>query len=265
MITSYACLDDTEVAIAAARAGADVVRGMYGGRLARVDKGAGDFATAADLAAEEAILGVIRAARPDDGMLGEEGGRQGAADSAREWLVDPLCGTLNYAVGNMLVAVNVALRGGPAAVADPFADEVFVTDGQSAWVRHEGSDTPLAPTPATRLVDLNLDPPFPGAPGFRGVDVLAHAGFAARFRPRVVSTSLALAWVAAGKRAAYLTDGGDLSGSVHFAAGIALCRAAGCVVTGIDGAPVGPQGRGLVVAADAETHGQLMSIIKGRG
>ncbi|WP_344447495.1 inositol monophosphatase family protein, partial [Kitasatospora nipponensis] len=76
-------------------------------------------------------------------------------------------------------------------------------------------------------------------------------------------TTLALAWVAAGKRAAYVTDGGDLSSSVHFAAGIALCRAAGCVVTGIDSAPVGPAGRGLVVAADAETHGLLMSMIHG--
>lgn len=81
----------------------------------------------------------------------------------------------------------------------------------------------------------------------------------------MVSTTLALTWVAAGKRAAYVTDGGDLSGSVHFAAGIALCRAAGCVVTGIDGAPLGPDGRGLVAAADAETHELLMAMIRGRG
>ncbi|MFF6777670.1 inositol monophosphatase family protein [Streptomyces sp. NPDC012637] len=266
MITSYASADDAEVAIAGARAGADVVRGMYGRQLARIDKGAGDFATAADVAAEEAILEVIRAARPDDAVLGEEGGRRGAAHGRRQWLVDPLCGTLNYAVGNMLVAVNVALRDGAAAVADPFGGEVFFTDGKTARVRQDGSGAaPLTPTPATRLVDVNLDPPFPSAPGFRAVDLLAHPGFAAHFRPRVVSTTLALAWVAAGRRAAYVTDGGDLSGSVHFAAGIALCRAAGCVVTGIDGAPVGEAGRGLVAAADAGTHALLMAMISGRG
>ncbi|MEU6991112.1 inositol monophosphatase family protein [Streptomyces sp. NPDC046465] len=258
-------MNDTEVAAAGAGAGADVVRAMYGRQLTRIDKGAGDFATAADVAAEEAILDVIRTARPDDAVLGEEGGQQGSADAARRWLVDPLCGTLNYAAGNMLVGVNVALRDGPAAVADPFSGEVFITDGESARLRHEGVDAPLVPTSATRLVDVNLDPPFPGAPGFRGVDLLAHPEFVARFRPRVVSTSLAVAWVAAGRRAAYVTDGGDLSGSVHFAAGIALCRAAGCVVTGIDGAPVGQGGRGLVAAADAETHDLLMSMIHGRG
>ncbi|MEU8674777.1 inositol monophosphatase family protein [Streptomyces sp. NPDC048560] len=271
MINSYAGLDDTEVAIAAVRAGADVVHGMYGQRLARIDKGAGDFATAADVEAEKAILGVIRAARPDDAVLGEEGGHQGSAGAVRRWLVDPLCGTLNYAAGTPVVAVNVALRDGAAAVADPFAGDVFFTDGERAHVRHHGVDARLVPTAATGLVDVNLDPPFPNAPGFRAVELLARPGFTARFRPRVVSTTLALTWVAAGRRAAYVTDGGDLSGSVHFAAGISLCRAAGCVVTGIDGAPVGlaghagQTGRGLVVAADPETHGQLMSQIRNRG
>ncbi|MFI9025322.1 inositol monophosphatase family protein [Streptomyces sp. NPDC053560] len=266
MINSYASSDDAAVAIAGARAGADVVRNMYGQRLNRIDKGAGDFATDADVEAEKAILGVIRAARPDDAVLGEEGGQQGAA-AVRQWLVDPLCGTLNYAVGNMLVAVNVALRDGAAAVADPFSGEVFFTGGETAWVRNghgEADDALLTPSSATRLVDVNLDPPFPSAPGFRAVDLLAHPEFVKRFRPRVVSTTLALAWVAAGKRAAYVTDGGDLSSSVHFAAGIALCRAAGCVVTGIDGAPVGEAGRGLVAAADDETHGLLMSMMRSR-
>jgi len=88
--------------------------------------------------------------------------------------------------------------------------------------------------------------------------------FAERFRPRVVSTTLALAWVASGKRAAYVTDGGDLSGSVHFAAGVAVCRAAGCVITGIDGYPVGAGGCGLLVAADADSHKLLFSMITKR-
>ncbi|WP_372348488.1 inositol monophosphatase [Streptomyces sp. KL116D] len=265
MIDSYASADDAAVAIAGARAGADVVRTMYGRRLHRIDKGAGDFATDADLDAEKAILGIIRAARPDDAVLGEEGGQHGDADAVRQWLVDPLCGTLNYAVGSMLVAVNVALRDGAAAVADPFSGEVFFTDGEKAWGRRDGADDVLlTPTPVTGLVDVNLDPPFPGAPGFRAVDLLAHPEFVERFRPRVVSTTLALAWVAAGKRAAYVTDGGDLSQSVHFAAGIALCRAAGCTVTAIDGAPIGEKGRGLVAAADDETHRLLMSMIRSR-
>ncbi|MGW0077347.1 inositol monophosphatase family protein [Streptomyces cellulosae] len=264
MTDAYASTTDADVALAAARAGADVVRGMYGRRLGRMDKGDGDFATEADVAAEKAIFEVIHAARPDDAFLGEEGGQQGPADAARQWLVDPLCGTLDYAVGTMLVAVDVALREGPAAVADPFSGEVFFTDGRTAHVRGRSGtdDTPLIPGPDTHLVDLNLDPPFPSAPALQAVQLLTNPAFVAHFRPRVGSTSLALAWVAAGRRAAYVTDGGDLTSSVHFAAGIALCRAAGCVVTGMGGSALGPSARGLIAAADEDTHGRLLAVLR---
>ncbi len=263
---------DALVALRAASAGAAVVREMYGASLARYEKGGGDFATAADIAAEEAVLDVLRAARPDDAVTGEESGATGAAGAGRRWLVDPLCGTLNYAVGNMLVAVNVALRDAAssritaAASADPFSGEVFWTDGAGAWVRgSDGRDARLIPSAGSRLVDLNLDPPFPHAPGFRAVEVMAAPEFVSGFRPRVVSSTVAVAWVAAGRRAAYLTDGGPglRLDSVHFAAGIALCEAAGCVVTGIDGLPVDQGAGGLVVAADRETHGVLLGLVGG--
>ncbi len=90
--------------------------------------------------------------------------------------------------------------------------------------------------------------------------MLADEGFVEQFRPRVVSTTLAVAWVAAGRRAAYVTDG-HLRDSVHFAAGIALCQAAGCVVTGIDGRPIHAGAGGLVAAADERTHAALLALI----
>ena len=236
---------------------------MYGTALARFDKSAGDFATAADLEAEKAILAVIRGARPDDAVTGEESGLTGASDAERRWLVDPLCGTLNYAARTMLVAVNVALRAGAgvtaAASADPFAGEVFWTDGDRACLRAAVPTPRLAPSADSRLVDVNLDPPFPNAPGFRAVSLLADRRFAGRFRPRVVSTTLALAWVAAGRRAAYVTDG-HLRDSVHFASGIALCQAAGCVVTGLHGQPLHTGAGGLIAAADRETHAALLEM-----
>jgi myo-inositol-1(or 4)-monophosphatase len=256
--------EDAALAVMAAQAGAAVVREMYGAPLARFDKSAGDFATAADLEAERVICDLIRAARPGDAVLGEESGRTGVTETERMWLVDPLCGTLNYAVRTVLVAVNIALRVGAditvAASADPFNDEVFWTDGDRAYVRRDGVDAELAPSPDSRLVDVNLDPPFPNAPDFRAVRLLADAGFAERFRPRVVSTTLAVAWVAAGRRAAYVTDG-HLRDSVHFASGITLCQAAGCVVTGIHGQPLHTGAGGLVVAADEQTHAALLGMI----
>ncbi|MCX4825697.1 inositol monophosphatase family protein [Streptomyces sp. NBC_01142] len=255
---------DAQLAVTAAEAGAAVVRDMYGESLARFEKSAGDFATAADLAAEKAILDILGTARPDDAVTGEESGHTGADGADRRWLVDPLCGTLNYAVHNMLVAVNVALRVGPditaAAAADPFNGEVFWTDGERAHLRKGGVDEELTPSPGSRLVDINLDPPFPNSPAFRAARILTAPGFTEHFRPRVVSTTLAVAWVAAGRRAAYVTDG-HLRDSVHFAAGIALCKAAGCVVTGIHGQPLHTGAGGLVVAADQQTHAALLEMV----
>jgi myo-inositol-1(or 4)-monophosphatase len=90
--------------------------------------------------------------------------------------------------------------------------------------------------------------------------MLADPAFAAAFGPRVVSTTLAVAWVAAGRRAAYVASV-DVRDSVHFASGIALCQAAGCKVTGLRGQPLHTGVGGLVVAADEQTHAALVEII----
>ena len=258
-------MNDFDVAIAVADEGAAVVRRRFGTTLQRLEKGAGDFATNADIEAENAMLALLHRERPEDAILGEESGRSGASSGWRTWLIDPLCGTLNYAVRMRVAAVNVALRSRgrfiAAAVADPFNHEMFWTDGLSAFVRADGQDTPLAPNGNSKLVDLNFDPPFPNAPAFQAVTLAADPEFAARFRPRVVSTSVALTWVATGQRAAYITDG-DVRESVHFAAGLALCEAAGCTVTDLRGHAWGSGARGLVAAADAETHAALLSLVK---
>jgi myo-inositol-1(or 4)-monophosphatase len=257
-------ITDEALVIEAAEAGAAVVRARYGSSLTRFEKAAGDFATTADVEAERAIIDVVRAARPHDVVLGEESGRTGADGNGRVWLVDPLCGTLNYAARTMLASVNVALRTrtqvAVAASADPFTNEVFWTDGVTAYVRRDGTNERLAPSAESRLIDVNLDPPFPNRDVFLAARMLADEAFMEQFRPRVVSTTLAVAWVAAGRRAGYVTDG-HVRDSVHFAAGVALCQAAGCVVTGIDGQPVHAGASGLVVAADEQTHAALLTLI----
>ena len=122
-------------------------------------------------------------------------------------------------------------------------------------------DTPLTPSARSALVDLNLDAAPEQSPRLTTIQMLTSAAFARRFRPRVVSTTLALAWVAAGRRAAYVTDG-DLRDSVHFAAGIALCQAAGCTLTGLRSQPLHTGVGGLVAAADRDTHTALIDIIE---
>ena len=258
-------MDDMAVAIATANEGAEVVRHRFGTNLTRLEKGSGDFATNADVEAEEAMLALLRRERPGDGILGEETGLNGAVQSERTWLIDPLCGTLNYAVKMRVAAVNVALRAGKqfiaAAVADPFNQEIFWTDRTGAFLRADGKDTPLVPNGRSRLVDMNFDPPFSNAPAFTAAKLAADSEFVAAFRPRVVSTTIALCWVATGQRAAYVTDG-DMRDSVHFAAGLAVCEGAGCTVTDLRGKPWGNGATGLLAAADAETHAALLRLVR---
>ena len=77
----------------------------------------------------------------------------------------------------------------------------------------------------------------------------------------MIFSSLAVAWVAVGRRAAYVTDGGPAE-SVHFAAGMAICEAAGCIVSGILGQPLRKAPWGLIAAADEETHRALVEVIR---
>jgi myo-inositol-1(or 4)-monophosphatase len=257
---------DLEVALAAAAGGGAIVRDRFGLAKPQVDKGLLDFATDADIDAERAICDILRAERPDDAVLGEESGRTSSAGNGRLWLVDPLCGTTNYAASVPLVAVNVALtvdgRPSVAVAADPFRDEVFWTDGAAAGLRVADRDLPIAPRAEYGLVDLNLDTPYPSAPAFTALALMGDREFRAAFAPRVLSTTLALTWVAAGRRAAYISDG-FLADNVHFAAGVAICRAAGCVVTDLRGGELPPDGAGfgLIAAADDATHRALLAAV----
>jgi fructose-1,6-bisphosphatase/inositol monophosphatase family enzyme len=253
---------DGEVAVAAAKAGADVVRRAYGSAAHRSVTPSDEFTTETDLASEAAILAVLEQHRPHDAREGEETGSSGDLTARRRWLVDPLCGTVNFAATTPLLSVNVALVEGAealaAACADPIADEVFATDGRTAQLITLAGTAPLAPTADSRIVEVNCDGPL-DAP-FVGAQLLVDAAIRATWALRVVSTTLAVAWVSAGRRAAYVTDG-RLLGDVHFTAGIAVCRDAGCIVTDLAGGPL-HAGRGLIVAADEATHAELVTAIR---
>lgn len=254
-------LSDADVAIEAASAGAAVVAASYGREHLRFAKSATDFATQTDLDAEQAVTAVLSDRRPDDAREGEEFGRSGPAATARRWLIDPLCGTLNFAATTPLMAVNVALLDGDrtlaAASADPIAQETFWTDGTAAHVRHTGTDHPLVPSAATGLVEINADRPT-GAASVSG-QLVADVAFRAQFSPRVLSSTLGVAWVAAGRRAAYVTDG-ELRNDLHFAAGLALAEAAGCVITDLRGGPLGTDD-GALISATPEVHKAVLGFL----
>jgi myo-inositol-1(or 4)-monophosphatase len=71
--------------------------------------GALDFATQMDHASEELIISSIRKARPDDGILGEEGGAV-SGTSGITWVIDPIDGTVNYLYGIPSWCVSIAIK-----------------------------------------------------------------------------------------------------------------------------------------------------------
>jgi myo-inositol-1(or 4)-monophosphatase len=68
-----------------------------------------DFATQMDEKAEALIVEGILAARPDDGIIGEEGAAR-ESRSGITWVIDPLDGTVNYFYGLPGWNVSVAAR-----------------------------------------------------------------------------------------------------------------------------------------------------------
>ncbi|MDQ2951104.1 MAG: inositol monophosphatase [Chloroflexota bacterium] len=100
-------------------------------------RGRANFATAADHAAEKAIL--ARLAKHDAAIpvLAEESARRGLRGSERLWVVDPIDGTLNFSRGIPFYAVVIAYvedgRVRAAAVHSPRTDETFVaSEGKGA-------------------------------------------------------------------------------------------------------------------------------------
>lgn len=255
-------LSDADVAVAAALAGAKVVSRDYGATHPRYAKSGIDFATETDTDAEVAIVRVLASHRPEDRRTGEEAGDSGPAASTRRWLIDPLCGTLNFAATTPLLAVNVALIDDAdttaAASIDPIANEVFWTDGSKAHLRGGGEERPLVPSAVSGLVEINCDGPLDRP--FIGGQLVHDPHLRAAYGPRVISSTLGVVWVAAGRRAAYVSDG-TFYENLHFAAGIAIAKAAGCLVSDLAGDPLNT-GRGLIVAADEATQRAVVALVE---
>src|SRR6201996_336239 len=109
-----------------------------------------DVVTAMDRRAEAMITERIRAVRPGDSILGEEGGEnRGAGESGVRWIVDPLDGTVNYLYGladwSVSIAAEVAGTVVAGVVAVPLPGETYLAvRGQGATVRTSSGQTTAA-------------------------------------------------------------------------------------------------------------------------
>lgn len=201
--------NDRELALRAVRAAGEVTLVAFGRALTVEAKTSGvDLVTEVDRAAEAAAVAVLRAERPQDGLLGEEGAAAARGPGGRRWVVDALDGTLNYVGGLPHWCCAVALEddGGVAAgaVLDPLRNEAFsAARGEGAWL----DGTRLPPLDRGRAlsrasVGTYVDPARVGGPEILPtLERLVRAGASLRI---LGSGSLELAWVAAGRLDAWI-------------------------------------------------------------
>jgi len=251
-----------DAAIAAARAGGGVLEGYWRSlpRGSISEKKKNDFVTRADKESEEAIVAAIREVYPEDGFLGEEGGRRGSGEEARTWIIDPLDGTTNFIAGFPFWCVSVAARERGEIVAgvvwDPLRGELYAAErGGGAFRNGER----LRVTEQPDLDGAFLSTGFP----FRSKDRIDL--YLALFRElfqharairRAGSAALDLANVAAGVFDGFF----EFRLSIwDIAAGALLIEEAGGRVTDFDGGSRHWE-RGNVVAGTPGVSGEIVRI-----
>lgn len=101
--------NELDAAKRAARKASEVIQSFLNTHDFEINfKGKNDLVTDADLAAEEAILEVIREAFPQDQIMAEESAEEQVLPEKRTWLIDPIDGTTNFAHGFPVFCVSIA-------------------------------------------------------------------------------------------------------------------------------------------------------------
>jgi myo-inositol-1(or 4)-monophosphatase len=200
-----------------------------------------DVVTAVDTASEALIVRRLLEARPDDGVLGEEGASREGTSGVR-WVIDPIDGTVNFLYGFPAYAVSIAAevdgRVEAGVVLNVATGELFSAErGRGAWLTAPGSAAvPLRGSAPASLEQTLVATGF----GYRVEQRRAQGAVVARLLPEVRDirrngcASLDLCAAAAGRVDAYYEL--DLKPWDH-AAGALVAEEAGLVVTGTAGRP----------------------------
>ncbi|PJE33411.1 Inositol-1-monophosphatase [Pseudooceanicola marinus] len=225
-------------------------------------KGAGDFVSRADIAAEAILKEELMGARPNYGWLAEEGGEEEGEDPTRRWIVDPLDGTTNFLHGLPHWAISIALEHKGQIVAgviyDPAKDEMFMAEkGEGAWM----NDMRIRASGRMRMIEAVF---ATGVPFANSRHLPATLKDLARLMPacagvrRWGAASLDLAYVAAGRYDGFWERGlkpWDL------AAGLVILREAGAFVE-----PMDPEGDilsdGAMITANEALFEKFSKVIR---
>ncbi|MFB9892115.1 inositol monophosphatase family protein [Planobispora takensis] len=215
-----------------------------------------DVVTALDKASEELIRTRIRQARPDDAILGEEGGSTG--DGRVRWIVDPIDGTVNFLYGLPEWSVSIAVEVDGQVVAGvvnvvPRGEVFTAARGGGAWLAGER----LRCNTGVPLEQALIATGFGYGPGRRAVqaEVLAQVVPRVRDIRRGGSAASDLCSVAAGRVDGYYERGPQ---DWDYAAGGLIAAEAGARFGGLHGKPANP---GLTLCAAPGLFEELHALL----
>jgi len=254
------------LAVAAARLGGDLLlRGQPTARQVDAKSSPTDVVTQMDTASEQAIVGHLLAARPEDAVLGEEAGQRPGTSGLR-WVIDPLDGTVNYLYGLPLWAVSVAAEGPDGVLAGVVAVPALgtmytATRGGGAYETAAGAVRRLSVRSCSEVSQALVATGFGYRPQRRAAQGAALAGIVSQVRDvrRCGAAALDLAWLAAGFYDAYFERGVQ---PWDTAAGVLIAREAGAVVTSAAGPEPDSE---FLLAAGPEVHAELRALLLAAG
>ncbi len=227
-----------------------------------VQKKGNDFATEVDLAIERQVVAELEAATG----IGVHGEEFGGADLDAElvWVLDPIDGTFNYAAGSPMAAMLLGLlhNGQPVAGLTwlPFTGQRYTAvSGGPLYVNGVEHPSLARASLADSIVTFgtfNADwaGRFPGRYRVAVLEELSRVCSKLRMHG---STGIDMAYVAAGIVGAAVSFGGKVW---DHAAGVAIVRAAGGVVTGLDGEPWTVR-TGSTLSAAPGAHEEVLEIL----
>jgi len=217
-----------------------------------------DLVTEVDKASEALIVERLLEARPDDGVVGEEGAGV-TSTSGVEWLVDPIDGTTSFFYGLPGFSVSIAARIDGNVVAG-CVDAPAIGSVYSAIAGHGATlnGQPITCRPVESLGKALVGTGFAADHDRRRRQGETFSQLIPRIRDirRMGSAALDLSAVAAGQLDAYFEVGLSLW---DFAAGVLIAAEAGALTIVEEDAT---SGRAFVIAAAPDIADELVALIR---
>lgn len=212
-----------------------------------------DFATQMDHASEKLIVSTILAARPNDGIIGEEGAHR-ESQSGITWVIDPIDGTINYFYNLPGWNISIAAKDSEGVL----IGIVYAPTLNSLWSAGRGGGAFLNGkqihcSRAQLLEESLIATGFSYDPEERVRQGSKMASLIPRVRDirRNGAAAVDLCHVASGAVDGYFESGLK---DWDVAAGGLIAQEAGAIVTGRNGAPAG---EAMVIAAGPALHALL--------